>query len=285
MLSIKELREKSLQLGIPIESIDKDWVLGHFLNGMFKDVFFKEHLVFKGGTCLRKIYFENYRFSEDLDFTAVREFVRSELIEKLTLITDSVYQDVGISFGPIQCKDLLSNDRLMEYQLRIPFWGSLHPKHKKVEHKKWTTSIKIDISLNEILLKPIVSQKILHQYSDQNLMTEKIQVYCLEEIYSEKLRSLLQRSYSAPRDYYDLWYIATYFNNDVKWKSIPSLFEKKCSIKKIVFNDVSDFFGPKRVASAESEWQPSLGGHLRELPDVDIVLMQLKENLKTLFRT
>jgi predicted nucleotidyltransferase component of viral defense system len=27
-------------------------------------------LIFKGGTCLRKCYFPNYRFSEDLDFTS-----------------------------------------------------------------------------------------------------------------------------------------------------------------------------------------------------------------------
>ncbi len=29
--------------------------------------------IFKGGTCLKKCYFETYRFSEDLDFTLVDE--------------------------------------------------------------------------------------------------------------------------------------------------------------------------------------------------------------------
>ncbi|MEZ4424280.1 MAG: nucleotidyl transferase AbiEii/AbiGii toxin family protein [Gemmatimonadota bacterium] len=32
----------------------------------------REHLIFNGGTCLRKCYIADYRFSEDLDFTAVR---------------------------------------------------------------------------------------------------------------------------------------------------------------------------------------------------------------------
>jgi predicted nucleotidyltransferase component of viral defense system len=27
--------------------------------------------VFKGGTCLRKCYYETFRFSEDLDFTII----------------------------------------------------------------------------------------------------------------------------------------------------------------------------------------------------------------------
>ncbi|CAN5145726.1 hypothetical protein BH20BAC1_BH20BAC1_03460 [soil metagenome] len=34
----------------------------------------RKHLkifVFKGGTCLRKCYFPDYRFSEDLDFTLI----------------------------------------------------------------------------------------------------------------------------------------------------------------------------------------------------------------------
>lgn len=32
-----------------------------------------ESWVFKGGTCLKKCYFETYHFSEDLDFTLRNE--------------------------------------------------------------------------------------------------------------------------------------------------------------------------------------------------------------------
>jgi predicted nucleotidyltransferase component of viral defense system len=39
------------------------------LAGIFRDPLLADSWVFKGGTCLKKCYFETYCFSEDLDFT------------------------------------------------------------------------------------------------------------------------------------------------------------------------------------------------------------------------
>jgi predicted nucleotidyltransferase component of viral defense system len=37
--------------------------------------------VFKGGTCLKKCFFETYRFSEDLDFTIINpDHLHQELL-------------------------------------------------------------------------------------------------------------------------------------------------------------------------------------------------------------
>jgi Uncharacterized conserved protein len=51
------------------EVIEKDYVLGWLLAGITADPVLRDQWVFKGGTALRKCYFETYRFSEDLDFT------------------------------------------------------------------------------------------------------------------------------------------------------------------------------------------------------------------------
>ncbi len=55
--------------------IEKDYVLGWVLAGIYQHEAIAENWVFKGGTCLRKCFFETYRFSEDLDFT-LRKAVR-----------------------------------------------------------------------------------------------------------------------------------------------------------------------------------------------------------------
>jgi predicted nucleotidyltransferase component of viral defense system len=57
--------EKQLQPNV----IEKDYVLGWILAGINNHPKTKDTWVFKGGTCLKKCYFETYRFSEDLDFT------------------------------------------------------------------------------------------------------------------------------------------------------------------------------------------------------------------------
>jgi predicted nucleotidyltransferase component of viral defense system len=65
---LQQLRsEWSLDLGV----IEKDYVLGWLLAGIAQHPALSETWIFKGGTCLRKCYYETLRFSEDLDFTIV----------------------------------------------------------------------------------------------------------------------------------------------------------------------------------------------------------------------
>ena len=70
MILQKEIATISEQLGVSKSVIDKDWMLGHFIAAIFNEPELKETLIFKGGTCLKKCWFEEYRFSEDLDFTS-----------------------------------------------------------------------------------------------------------------------------------------------------------------------------------------------------------------------
>ena len=49
--------------------VEKDYILGWILAGINAHEELAESWVFKGGTSLKKYYFETYRFSEDLDFS------------------------------------------------------------------------------------------------------------------------------------------------------------------------------------------------------------------------
>jgi predicted nucleotidyltransferase component of viral defense system len=57
--------------GTPFWVLEKDYALGYLLTGMASVSALHDALVLKGGTALRKFYFAGYRFSEDLDFSAV----------------------------------------------------------------------------------------------------------------------------------------------------------------------------------------------------------------------
>jgi len=54
-------------------TIDKDWALGHFIDAVFSIPELRQKLIFKGGTCLKKCYIPDYRFSEDIDFTSINK--------------------------------------------------------------------------------------------------------------------------------------------------------------------------------------------------------------------
>jgi predicted nucleotidyltransferase component of viral defense system len=55
----------------PFWILEKDYALSYLLVGMAQVPELHDVLVLKGGTALRKFYFADYRFSEDLDFSAV----------------------------------------------------------------------------------------------------------------------------------------------------------------------------------------------------------------------
>jgi Nucleotidyl transferase AbiEii toxin, Type IV TA system len=70
MISRRELEQLRAEWTLDITVIEKDYLLGWLLAGIAAHPALSRTWVFKGGTCLRKCYYETFRFSEDLDFTA-----------------------------------------------------------------------------------------------------------------------------------------------------------------------------------------------------------------------
>jgi len=70
MIDDIELRELSVETGVPVGTIEKDLAITCALYAISRSEL-RDHLVFKGGTAIKKVYYPRARFSEDLDFTAV----------------------------------------------------------------------------------------------------------------------------------------------------------------------------------------------------------------------
>lgn len=62
------------ELGIPFEIIEKDFWVVWTLERLFSLTDLKDHLTFKGGTSLSKVYSVIERFSEDIDLSIEKEF-------------------------------------------------------------------------------------------------------------------------------------------------------------------------------------------------------------------
>ena len=72
MLLRKRLEEEAHKNGVKWDIIEQDYVLSWVLQGISSVPKLNNSIVFKGGTALRKSYFGNYRFSQDLDFSVIR---------------------------------------------------------------------------------------------------------------------------------------------------------------------------------------------------------------------
>ena len=277
MITAKEIKIFSEKLGVPARTIDKDWVLGHLLAGIFDNFYFHENLIFKGGTCLKKCYFGNYRFSEDMDFTSIY-VEKKKIISNLKKVTQKIDSETGILFGKIKNADKKFEDNLAAYECSIPFWGADHPKNREPpSEERWMSSIKIDFTIHEVLCLKKEKKKIIHPYSDM-LSSPFINSYSIEEIISEKFRALLQRNYAAPRDYYDLWYITKNIAS-IKWEKVAVAFKEKCDHKNITYKSTKDFFDKNKIISSKREWANSLNHHLNSVPSFDDVIADIKEQI------
>ena len=79
MIYPAEISKLSYRLKIADKIIEKDYVLTWLLIGL-SNTNLKDEIVFKGGTAIRKAYFKNYRYSQDLDFTLVTKSSDKEIL-------------------------------------------------------------------------------------------------------------------------------------------------------------------------------------------------------------
>ncbi len=281
MILKKEIENIALQKGISRSTIDRDWVLGHFIDAIYNIPALKKVLVFKGGTCLKKCWFPDYRFSEDLDFTALSQNFKFTG-EHLNSIVSFVENNPGIPVSVVSLEPLRFNNKLTGYEAKIKFWGADHPRNAVPPPPyRWQSKIKIEIILYEHLVFDTVQRPVSHPYSDSlSLNQNTIPCYALEEVMAEKMRALIQRSYTAPRDYYDIWYL--YQNvSDLNWPEIIEAFHKKMEFKGRTFNNIEQLINPENDKQLSAAWKNSLAHQIiGELPDFEIVKKELVELFK-----
>lgn len=279
MILKKEIEDKAAEKNLSRDTIEKDWMLGHFIDAIFSIEECKNKLLFKGGTSLRKCFFENYRFSEDLDFTSTDpSFSLSKKLMNQILEIISIRTEVILHLESLI--DLKHKDKLTGYCAYVKFWGANHLKYQiPPPPKRWTTQIKIEIISYEKMIFPFVLKPIIHGYSD-HLISKEVPCYDIKEIIAEKIRALIQRSYSAPRDYYDLWYLTKNIPN-LNWKQIKEAFYKKIEFKNIPFDNINQLINDENDKKINTAWNNSLAHQIqkKDLP----YYIEVKKYLKKLF--
>ena len=77
------LQKEAQNRAVKWETVEQDYVLSWALKGISQIPTLKKNLVFKGGTALKKMYFGDYRFSQDLDFSVKNDGKNLDQLEEL----------------------------------------------------------------------------------------------------------------------------------------------------------------------------------------------------------
>lgn len=229
MIKKEELLRIASLKGLPPRFAELDYLQDIALLGIYRE--FSNKLVFKGGTCLYKLYHLN-RFSEDLDFTAGKGFKPKDFFDRLPSIFALFNINSSVKVEPFQ--------RSINVYLEIN--GPLYDGRKESRNR-----LILNISLREKVFLP------LHRTSYTSLYPEvrPFDTYAMEEqeILAEKIRATYQRE--KARDVYDLWYLLTV----KKVPFDPTLVQKKLSPINLKFNK-SIFF--QKIEEKKENWQMDL---------------------------
>jgi len=252
LISIGEVQRISGGLGLEPRVIDHDYVLGCYLCFLGTQSTVQKKWLFKGGTALRKCYFEEYRFSEDLDFT-VLGIISVENLRNVLLSTNIAMQDaMGIRTDEREILvDIIEDDYGKEsYEARIYYFGPWN-------YGGSPRSVRIHTNRDENLVFQTNMLSIFHQYSDrEELPPVTVQVYSLEEMMAEKLRAFSgQRKQAIPHDIFDLYHLSRNVGSVAK---VVEAFPQKCQAKGISLDAIDLDKVIARKPEYENNWRQGL---------------------------
>lgn len=260
MIDRRELMLLAENLGLQPQVVEKDYVLGWLLAGIHANADLREHWVFKGGTCLKKCYFETYRFSEDLDFTVTNEAHLDPefLTRSFAAVSTWVYEQSGIEIPAERVRfDVFRNrrDRLAA-EGRVYYRGPIAPRGGDLPR------IKFDLTTDEVLVLSPVERPVVHPYSDKPENGIFARCYAYEEVFGEKVRALGERA--RPRDLYDVINLFRHEEFQAEPSAILTVLRRKCDHKGIQLPTLDTIHAFE--AELSGDWQTMLSHQLPALP-------------------
>jgi len=281
MINRDEINIKSAEFEIHPSNVERDYVFGWVIYGLFTFSSLKDNIFLKGGNALRKGYFENTRFSADLDFGIPGDMDQNHILEEINGICSFISEKSGIEF-------VLNENKVKEkftatdvpipglkvYEARVyfkDFYGN--SDHIRIK-------ISMDITRFDKVLLPIQNVPIIHPYSDFEELKCEIRCMKLEEIIATKLKCLLQRQH-AP-DLFDYAFSINLLGGSLNKEEVvrtlikKTIFERNPQVlKKILLKTSFDYF--------REYWDKSLICGKRFTLAVDDAISVFVSDLEALF--
>lgn len=273
VINLDEIRSVAARVTLANTVVEKDYALGWLLWGIHRHPIAGQDWVFKGGTCLKKCYFETYRFSEDLDFSyrGIGQPTVELLTQIMSEVSDVVMNEAGLELPKASIQfEIFQNPRgSMSIQGGIKYRGPVRPQ-VGLQHMQ---RIKIDLTLDEPLVLPPVIKSVDHPYSDKPDGGISILCYDYEEIFAEKIRALAQRL--RPRDLYDVIHLHRRMDLKPDRIKIRATLESKCRLRGMEIPTLESLETHDNRSFLESEWNNQLKHQIPVLPDFQSFLVEL----------
>lgn len=250
---------------IPERVLERDYCLSWFLVGLSRCPL-RERLLFKGGTALKKCYFPDYRFSEDLDFTLEEEVEFGTIRRDLEVAFAEAHRSSGVV---LQYARDDRNSHTNSYTFYLGYEGPLSGDSAAKD-------VKTDITIREEIVFPIEERPLLRGYAEYADVPEDaiIRVYSLREIATEKAVALVDPARNEPRDLYDLWYLCEH-GRHLDLGELTTAISQKLAFRGKTLESARGRL-TKKEANLQVTWDHRLRGQMAILPEFDEVFRGIR---------
>lgn len=267
MIQHSEIKNLETEWSLREDVIEKDYVISWLLWGIGTHPVLRDAWVFKGGTCLKKCYFETYRFSEDLDFTVLPDgpFVPDDVLPMLDDLVARVHEASGLDFT-IQPRRMKLRPSGNSSEGRIYYRGPRQSPSPGL--------VKLDLNAEEKLARPPVLRAIAHAFTDTLPGDGTVRCYSFKELFAEKIRALGERT--RPRDLYDVVNIHRHSDLRNDPSLVREVLQEKCESKGVDVPSYDGIMNAPVYPELESEWENMLAHQLPNLPPHSLYVDAMK---------
>jgi len=270
-----QILEAATEQDLQPTTIEKDYALGWILHAVAQHPAASKW-VFKGGTCLKKCFFNTYRFSEDLDFTIPvgEPYEFDAILRTLQDLARWAEAEVGLAFPEdgISLEEYENPRGKTSFQGKMSFAGPLQMARGSFQR------VKFDLTQDEILVDPPALRDVSHPYADGASPAPRVLCYSVNEILAEKSRALYERQGRA-RDVYDVVHLSRAFREAVDATTAAQVLAEKFAFKGLPAPSVDVILERIDDGVLRANWEHQLAHQLPVLPDVVGFIDSLKEAL------
>jgi predicted nucleotidyltransferase component of viral defense system len=262
MISIAEINRVSNKYQVSAETIEKDYIISWILWSLSESDI-RDNFIFYGGTALKKIYFDDHRFSEDIDLISDKNFSKETLIQFLSCI-EKIKEEVNIWVTIDVAKYQSTRSREIMY-LNYEGFDEIVGVPKE---------IKIDFNMNANIYGESQLVGVIESYSDLKDRRPLLNVMTVNTILANKIGMLFDMNRDEPRDIYDIWFLLNREHQfELDFKKILSIIKEKYSFIP-TYKMIKDRF------KMQHHWQTRLQKQIANLPEQHIVIQEILNHLE-----
>lgn len=268
MIPLTEINNLSQKFGVLAETIEKDYVISWILLCISRSMI-KDDFIFYGGTAIKRIYFEEHRYSEDIDLLSKNKYSLDSLLKALSSLDFA--QDQANLALKVNKNNIIATKGRAQIYITYDGYDEIMGSPKE---------IRLDFSMDMDINGKTVQRKIIESYSDMKERDGILSVMSLNAILASKLALLFEITRNEPRDLYDIWFLLQRMDKfDFDIDQINEAFRNRLSF----YPSSTTLISQLNNVAIKRNWHARLSKQLDKLPEVEKVVKEIQLQLNMLF--